>query len=80
MTKPTAENEREWQRRAIAREAIVPEYWEVFPTYVLIECGNCHTEFSRNLIPNVNDPTFVCPNEECRKKNFVPITYDLKGG
>lgn len=78
MKEPGENEKREWERRATAKDAIVPEYWEVFPTHVLIVCGSCHVEFKRNLVLNVNDPTFVCPNEGCRRKNFVPITYDLK--
>ena len=68
-SKPTVEEERDWKRRAALKEALVPAYWETFATHVTIRCGNCQTRFTRNLIPNEDDPTFICPKESCRKKN-----------
>ena len=64
--------------RAARKDAIVPEYFEVFPNKVIIVCGNCHATFHRSLIPNLDEPTFVCPEEDCRARNWVPVKYDLK--
>ena len=78
MKKPSPKKMAEWQERAAKKEAIVPYYFEVFPTKVQIVCGCCYYAFQRSLIPNLNEPTFVCPNEGCRSRNWVPITYNLR--
>jgi hypothetical protein len=77
MTGPDPKKLAEWRRRAAAKEAIVPSYFEVFPERVIIVCGGCREEFRRNLVPNVQEPTFVCPNEKCRARNWIPIRYQL---
>lgn len=66
----------EWRARAAKKNGIVPEYFEVFPTKVIIVCGQCWTEFSRNLIPNCDEPVFVCPNQKCRARNWIPLRYE----
>lgn len=75
MNEPTKEKIIEWQKRAAQKGAIVPSFFEVFPTRVTIVCGNCQSKYVRNLIPNVNEPVFVCPIKECRARNWVPIRY-----
>ena len=66
----------EWERKAQVKQAIVPYYFEVYPNKVEIVCGNCKHQYSRNLIVNIDEPTFVCP--ECGVKNWIPLRYDLK--
>ena len=66
-----------WQAQAAAKGAIVPEYFEVFTDHVDLICGNCRRKFRRNLVPNVNEPTFVCPEKSCQKKNWVPVKFKL---
>ncbi len=68
---------REWQRKAARKNAIVPSYFEVSPEAVFIICGKCKTQFQRNLIPYLNEPTFICPKSSCKAKNWVPVTYEL---
>jgi len=69
---------KEWQARAARKNAIVPYYFEVFVTKVIIQCGACGTEYRRTLIRDLNEPVFVCPNERCRSRNWVPVKFDLK--
>ncbi len=76
--KPSSEKKREWDIRARQKDAIVPEFFEVFPNKVHITCGNCGCNFKRPLIMNLDEPTFICPNEECRAKNWIPLKYDIK--
>jgi len=64
-----------WRQRAASRGAVVPRYFEVSVRNVNIVCGRCGFPFSRNLIPNVNEPTFVCPAQQCRCRNWIPVTY-----
>ncbi|NLF24267.1 MAG: hypothetical protein GX589_01230 [Deltaproteobacteria bacterium] len=75
MSDPSPQQRARWQEKAAKKGAIVPEYFEVFPTRVIIVCGNCHTRFVRNLVPNLNEPTFVCPTDSCRQKNWVPVRF-----
>lgn len=77
MIRANRQKRLEWQRRAARKGGIVPFYFEVTPTFALIYCGKCRTPFQRNLISNVNEPTFACPNPSCRAKNWLPITYNL---
>lgn len=65
----------EWNRRAKLKDAIVPLFFEVFPNKVILNCGNCNMEFSRTLIKNRDEPVYVCPNENCQARNWVPITF-----
>lgn len=78
MKKPSPEKMREWQARAKKKNAIVPFFFEVFPNKVLIICGDCQREFQRTLIPRLDEPTFICPEETCRARNWVPVRFDLK--
>ncbi len=73
MTEPTPEKKAEWLIRAALKNAIVPEYFEVFPNKVIIVCGECRHRYVRNLIPSFDEPVFVCP--ECKERNWVPIRY-----
>ncbi|MCI5064217.1 hypothetical protein MRY87_00675 [bacterium] len=78
MKQPTPEKRREWEHRAAQKNAIVPYYFEVFPQKVIILCGECHVKYQRPLIPNLDEPTFVCPNTECRARNWIPVRYNVK--
>ena len=78
MSRPTPEKLAEWRERAARKQAIVPRYFEVFPTHVVLECGECGAAFQRNLVLNLEEPYFVCPNQSCRARNWVPVYYDLK--
>jgi hypothetical protein len=79
MSGPSPEKLAQWRAQAAEKGAIVPQSFVVTPQQAEIICGNCGTKFVRNLILNLNNPTFVCPNESCGKKNWVPILYKLKG-
>ena len=80
MTRPKQDPEKrkEWEARAQQKNAIVPEFFEVFPTKVLLVCGICRTEFLRPLVAKIDEPVFVCPNEACLARNWVPVTFDMK--
>ncbi|MFQ5648580.1 MAG: hypothetical protein ACE5IY_01440 [bacterium] len=78
MFGPSAHKRRSWQRKAADKNAVVPRYFEVSPYNVLIVCGKCTQKFQRNLIPNVNEPVFVCPSRSCQTRNWVPVTYKLR--
>ena len=77
MNQPTAEKKAEWARKAAEKLAIVPTYFEVFPDRVILICGSCQRKYVRNLVPHVNEPTFVCPEETCGKKNWVPVRFKI---
>ncbi|MGI6523739.1 MAG: hypothetical protein ACOX2O_00360 [Bdellovibrionota bacterium] len=76
MTEPSPQKKEEWRLRAAQKNAIVPKYFEVFPTKVIIECGACGKRFVRNLIPNLDEPVFVCPESACAKRNWVPVRFE----
>jgi len=77
MKEPDERKKAEWRERAAQKDAIVPHYFEVFPDRVIIECGTCHCRFVRNLIPHLNEPTFVCPQPDCKARNWVPVKFKL---
>lgn len=74
--KPDPERLKVWQNKAAQRGAIVPQFFEVFPDRAIIVCGNCGRKFIRNLVPNLNDPIFVCPEAACKCKNWLPVTFE----
>lgn len=74
---PSRQQRQVWRRKAAARKAVVPKYFEVTPYTALIVCGKCKRTFQRNLIPNVNEPTFMCPELACKARNWLPVTYKL---
>lgn len=78
MSAVNEKSKRDWERRADAKGALVPADWETHSTHVTIVCGSCGTRFKRNLTFGLDDPIFICPNGGCGKKNFVPITYDVR--
>ncbi|MCB0321763.1 MAG: hypothetical protein KDD60_12625, partial [Bdellovibrionales bacterium] len=78
MKQPTKEKREEWELRASKKQAIVPYYFEVFPSKVHLICGHCQFEFHRNLVPNLDEPTFVCPNENCKARNWIPLRYERR--
>lgn len=77
MSKPSEKKQEEWRLRAAAKGAIVPYFFEVFPHKVIIQCGACKAQFQRTLIPRLNEPTFICPQDSCKARNWVPVTFDL---
>ncbi len=77
MLGPTSGKRKEWRRKAAKKRAVVPNYFEISPYQAYIVCGKCKSSFNRNLVPNVNEPTFVCPSNYCQAKNWLPITYKL---
>ncbi len=78
MSEPGTAKRKEWELRAAQKNAIVPYYFEVSPEVVFFICGKCKTKIQRNLIPHIDEPTFVCPNKSCKAKNWVPVKYNLK--
>lgn len=78
MQQPDPERLKIWQAKASAVGAVVPSYFEVFPDHALILCGCCQTQFTRNLIPNRDEPTFICPDGNCKAKNWLPVYFDKK--
>ena len=76
MSEPSPAKKAEWKMRASQKNAIVPKYFEVFPNRVIIECGNCGRRFVRTLIHGLDEPVFVCPNEECKERNWVPVRFE----
>jgi len=66
----------EWRQRAAAKQAIVPGFFEVFPHRVVLKCGKCGLDFNRNLVMNIDEPVFVCPDPDCRARNWVPVKYE----
>jgi len=76
MNQAPPEKRAEWARRAAEKGGIVPQFFEVFPSRVEIQCGQCRHGYKRPLIMNQNDPIFACP--QCQARNWIPITYDLK--
>jgi hypothetical protein len=78
MTPPSPEKLAEWQYLAKQKNAIVPEFFEVFPNRVKLVCGRCKCIFVRNLIYGRDEPTFTCPQENCAAKNWVPVRYPKK--
>jgi hypothetical protein len=78
MSRPSPQNLADWRKRAAKKNAIVPEYFEVFPHKVNLLCGNCSHNFSRTLLPNLDEPVFVCPAKGCQARNWVPVRFDLR--
>jgi len=73
---PPPDKKAEWAKKAALKDAVVPNYFEVFTTRVEILCGQCQHSFKRTLMLNVNEPIFVCP--KCSTKNWIPVTFDIK--
>ena len=71
MRRPDADELREWQATAAKRKAVLPAKMGVKGRDVGIVCGSCNTAFERKLLPNRNDPVYVCPG--CGTRNYVPI-------
>lgn len=75
MSSPSPGKMAEWQILAKQKNAVVPEFFEVFPNRVKLNCGKCKCSFIRNLIYGRDEPTFTCPNENCGTKNWVPVRF-----
>ena len=73
MRTPDPDELIEWQNNAAKRRAILPAQMGVRGRNVTIVCGSCNTSYERKLLPNRNDPVFVCPT--CRARNYVPIQW-----
>ena len=73
MRRPDADELREWQATAAKRKAILPAKMGVKGRNIAIMCGRCNHGYERKLLPNRNDPVYVCPN--CGTRNYVPIQW-----
>ncbi len=73
MQKPDPEELREWQRTAMQRKAILPAQFMMKGHYVEISCGHCNNIFTRKMLPQRNDPVYVC--SRCNSRNYVPIQW-----
>lgn len=70
---PSPDELEEWQRNATRRRAILPRNIQVQGRDISLICGNCDCSFTRKLLPNRNDPVFVCP--QCKVRNYAPIEW-----
>jgi DNA-directed RNA polymerase subunit RPC12/RpoP len=70
---PSPEELDEWARTAAKRHAILPESIQIKGLYITVLCGHCSTQFTRKLLPNRNDPVYVCP--ACNSRNYVPVEW-----
>lgn len=72
---PTPEELAEWYHTARNRNAILPMSIHVKGRYVTIVCGieQCQESFTRKLLPNRNDPVYVCPR--CGSRVYVPVEW-----
>jgi DNA-directed RNA polymerase subunit RPC12/RpoP len=72
---PSPEELAEWYSNAVRRNALLPVRIRVRGRYTDIVCGrqDCQHEFSRKLLPNRNDPVYVCPS--CGSRNYLPIEW-----
>ena len=72
---PTPEELAEWYQTATSRNSILPMRIHIKARYVTVVCGidECQKEFTRKLLPNRNDPVYVCPN--CGVRNYVPVEW-----
>lgn len=72
---PSPEELYEWQMNAIQRKAILPMRIEIKGKYCTIICGHdeCQHSFTRKLLPQRNDPVYVCP--QCKSRVYVPIGW-----
>ena len=70
---PDPEEIAEWQETAARRNAILPSRISVKGRQVDIICGHCESYFARKLLPNRNDPVYVCP--DCGARNYLPIKW-----
>ena len=73
MQKPDPEELREWQANAEQRRAILPSQFGIRGHYVQLICGHCKGDFTRKMLPQRNDPVYVCP--KCNSRNYVPIQW-----
>jgi hypothetical protein len=74
-TPPSSEKIAEWRLRASKKNAIVPEYFEVYTNKVDLVCGKCKHSYTRPLVFGIDEPVFVCPNYNCNTRNWVPVTF-----
>jgi DNA-directed RNA polymerase subunit RPC12/RpoP len=72
---PSPEELYEWQINAQNRRAILPIRIEIKGRYCTMLCsqGNCGQSFTRKLLPQRNDPVFVCPG--CNSRIYVPVEW-----
>jgi len=73
MERPDPEELAEWAATAAKRKAILPFQFRMKIPYIHIVCGHCQEDFTRKLLPQRNDPVYVCPN--CSSRNYVPIQW-----
>lgn len=70
---PSPEELQEWSQIAERRKAILPVSVHIRGKFIGIVCGACQTNFDRKLLPNRNDPVYVCP--DCNERNYVPVEW-----
>jgi hypothetical protein len=72
---PSPEELAEWYHNAVRRNAILPMRIRIRGRYTDIVCGrpDCQHEFTRKLLPNRNDPVYVCP--VCGSRNYLPVEW-----
>jgi len=70
---PSPEELREWAIIAQRRKAILPKSITMHGRNLLVTCGQCAHQYERKLLPNRNDPVYVCPS--CRARNYVPVEW-----
>lgn len=73
---PSPEELYEWQMNALQRKAILPIRIEIKARYCTMVCSleRCGHIFTRKLLPQRNDPVFVCPG--CGSRIYVPIDWN----
>ncbi len=72
---PSPEELAEWRITAQQRNAILPNRIEMRGRYVKIFCSiqECQEQFTRKLLPQRNDPVYVCP--KCRSRIYIPVEW-----
>ena len=72
---PSPEELYEWQITAQNRRAILPLRIEIKGRYCTMYCSfpECGEVFTRKLLPQRNDPIYVCP--KCKSRVYVPVEW-----
>ena len=79
MTQPSPEKRAEWRARAAKKNAIVPRNFEVSQRGATLECGKCGHSYHRRLRFGINEPVLVCPQDNCKARNWLPVRYETRG-
>lgn len=70
---PSPEELAQWRAIAEKRKAILPNSVEMRGRWIAITCGYCSSRFERKLLPQRNDPVYVCP--QCQSRNYIPVEW-----